>query len=215
MTAPRWFRLRRHVVRKVVQILCATEMTRGAMVALTHFPALGTRSLSMDPAGIMVQCMSLILVRAEKEELVGKDTCDHSEPDGSKTAIKKYGNKFGSYAKCRRCERRWKFDRQREKWLVDEPQSSALSLRGSSQRPLPTCFDTERSPKFSGSVPTSPPSASRTRPRPSNAPAASPSTSSSFRPTLETQTFDIGEPMSDTEYDPSLCAPSAPPPGDL
>ena len=79
-----------------------------------------------------------------------QNRCDHFDEDLNKTAIKRFGNQTGSYAVCKLCSRRWKWNITRGQWdVLDEPSASAHS-----SLPLPGVSESRR-PSTPGAAPKS------------------------------------------------------------
>jgi len=73
--------------------------------------------------------------KVKKEKPVAPQTCDHNKEDGSGTAIHRYGNAYGSFAKCATCATRWKYNRETQAWVVHP----VVALSSSSSRLPPPC----------------------------------------------------------------------------
>jgi len=72
--------------------------------------------------------------KVKKEKPVAPQTCDHNKEEGSGTAVHRYGNAYGSCAKCNVCATRWKYNKDTRAWVVHPVVASSSS---SSRLPLP------------------------------------------------------------------------------
>lgn len=87
-------------------------------------PALSAKLISGERAEVTLSCMSSSSGEVEKKsDRTNQGQCAHELADGSKTANKRFGNKFGSCSKCMTCGRWRKFDSKIGKWLVVDPPS--------------------------------------------------------------------------------------------
>ena len=108
--------------------------------------------------------------KPQTKEAIERDQsrCAHFNQETNKTSIRRHGNQHGSFAACGLCGRRWKWNKVRDQWDLQEGQSASAA----SFLPLPGA-----SGAFSSSAPAAAP---KRRPRPTVAPAAASSDTESI-----------------------------------
>jgi len=139
-SAPSWAKAWRRLANRFIKMARAARLVLQALAYLGARPYFRTRLMcATEGLAAEMRRSVLSLDRDEKEKdkrtkPVAPQTCDHNKEDGSGTAIHRYGNAHGSYARCNVCMTRWKYNKDTKSWVVHPVGASSSS---SSRLPLP------------------------------------------------------------------------------
>ena len=129
-------------MRKLL-ILCERSTQLGScLAALAASPAI--RARLTPPLAVPLRRVATLLPAVSVPEA---HRCDHTGPDGAKTAIRRYGNQHGKFAKCSVCQAAWTWQEAEKAWHL-RPTKSPAGRPGSATEkmvppPLPTAADLE------------------------------------------------------------------------
>ena len=158
--APEWLRRWRGFAMRLRRALWDLETTLAILTRLTRTPITTQLTLRLVPSAFSAAAMCFDMVPRNPVALsqipAQPERCLHRN-------VHRSGNQHGQFAKCKTCDRRWRWDQAARRWLVWQPLSRQSSASGSSI-PLPTPADTLQfsaparpAPKRQAPTPTLPP----------------------------------------------------------
>ena len=147
MAPPLWLRRWRRIAVQVCAFVHLCQETVANLVVLTAFPVFQMLTARIMPQmGQVCQRYANITGNSEpSKEWENPTRCDHADVTG-KSAVKRYGNKYGRYGHCQRCDRKWKWNEAQKRWDIVTDTGSSRSSGSSSRLVPPSSVDTTQAP---------------------------------------------------------------------